>query len=383
MIIKFINSIQDIAQSQWQALFPDNPFSRYEFLLALEVSHCTQADSGWQPHHLLVMKNDFIIAAMPCFIKTHSYGEYVFDWAWADAYQQHGLNYYPKLVTSIPFTPSAGQRLAISERITSETERNAIIQTVSQALEAELIQIGASSWHCLFPSQALSKKFAKLGHTTRVGVQYHWHNRDYPSFDSFLEQLKSRKRKNIRKERLSVLQQGFSFKHTEGKQITDELIHQFYGFYHSTYLKISRRAGYLNLEFFLYLTKNMPDKLMMVCAYKDQQLIASALFFKSSKTLYGRYWGCEHEFDSLHFETCYYQGIEYCIEKKLAHFDPGAQGEHKIARGFEPIKTFSNHCIKHHQFKRAIDEFIDDETTHIDQYINQLLESSPYKQSIK
>ncbi len=383
MIIKFIDSIKDISPTQWQTLFPDNPFSQYEFLMALEASQCTQSSSGWQPHHLVVIKSDTLIAAMPCFIKTHSYGEYVFDWAWADAYQQHGLNYYPKLVTAIPFTPSSGQRLAISDSIIPKAERNLVIQTVSRAIETELAQLGASSWHCLFPNKALSEAFAELSHTTRIGVQYHWHNKAYTSFDSFLAQLKSRKRKNIRRERQSVLQQGICFKNFEGEQITDELMSQFYRFYHMTYLKRSQRAGYLNLAFFLYLTKHMPEKLMMVCAYKDQQLIASALFFKSSKTLYGRYWGCEHEFDSLHFETCYYQGIEYCIEKNLEHFDPGAQGEHKIARGFEPVKTFSNHCIKHHEFKRAIDKFIDDETPHINQYINHLFNSSPYKQPIE
>lgn len=379
MIIKFIHSIKDIPSAQWHELFSDNPFTHYEFLAALESNGCTNSQTGWTPHHLVVLQDDSLIAAMPCFIKNHSYGEYVFDWAWAEAYQQHNLNYYPKLTTAIPFTPSTGQRIALHPCITSTVEHELIISKISHAIIKETNILNASSWHCLFPSQALSEQLHTLGHTTRTGVQYHWKNKHYKTFEDFLGHLKSRKRKSIRKERKSVIQQGIELNSVEGSDISPELIQQFYRFYQTTYIKRSRRQGYLSLSFFNKLLHSMPAKLLMVCAYKEQQLIATALFFKNSETLFGRYWGASKEYDALHFEACYYQGIEYCIKHNIQYFDPGAQGEHKISRGFEPIKTYSNHLVLNPNFKRAIDEFIEDEAQHIEQYIEQLKITTPYR----
>lgn len=380
MDITFLHSINDILPTQWQEIFADNyPFTQHAFLASLETSGCVQQSTGWQAQHILAHEGGKLIAAMPCYIKTHSYGEYVFDWAWADAYHQHGLNYYPKLLSAIPFTPATGPRLMFDQSIQSDEQKISVIKTIGQALHDKFGPQGLSSWHLLFPTAEVSSLLVKCGWQQRVGIQYHWFNKDYASFDEFLARFKSRKRKTLRKEREAIVRQGISMQVIVGADINDEMMTEFYRFYHLTYLKRSGQHGYLNLKFFHLLLAKMQDNLVMISATKNGSLIGAALCFKDDSTLYGRYWGCEREYEFLHFEACYYQGIEFCIKTGLRRFDPGAQGEHKIARGFEPVKTLSNHVIMQADFSHAIEQFINAEKTQVDAQLAYLKTLLPFK----
>jgi hypothetical protein len=303
----------------------------------------------------------------------------VFDWSWANAYQEHGLAYYPKLVCAIPFTPSTGPRIGFSSKHSSEQKKLQIISALNQAIQVELDTLQGSSAHLLFPDKSLSSFFSSEQWVQRTGIQYHWHNHAYQNFDDFVSRFKSRKRKMILKERAFVKQQGITFSIIEGKQISGDLISKFYTYYQRTYLKKNASQGYLNLEFFLSIQRAVPDCLMMTIAKKEQDIIGIALYFKDSETLYGRYWGCEQEHEFLHFEACYYQGIEYCIRHKLKTFDAGAQGEHKLTRGFYPIKTYSNHLILNADFRKAIEEYTSAESAQLDDYVTQAKSKLPYK----
>ena len=379
--ISFVDSIDDIGASAWNQLTgAENPFTRFEFLHALEKTGCTTAATGWKPQHVAVYAKEngtrSLQALMPMYEKTNSYGEYVFDWAWANAYQGHGLAYYPKYVSSVPFTPSAGKRVFVRDEVerysTTEYIRNKVIEKAES--------LGISSWHILFPTEEENIHFTQLGISARVGSQFHWYNNDYRNFEGFLETLNSRKRKSIKKERRSVDEQGISFEITEGANITEEQWRIFTRFYESTYM-MRGMQGYLNENFFHMLSSTMPEQLFINSAIKDGQTIAAALFFKSEQQLFGRYWGSAQDYQFLHFETCYYRGQDYCIEHGLKSFDSGAQGEHKIQRGFEPIITHSNHWISNPQFADAISNFLDEEEEHIKRYIEQAKTHLPYKQN--
>ncbi len=379
--IDFIESITQIESSCWNGIInTDYPFIQYDFLLGLEKSGATTNQSGWQPYHLIVRVDDEIKALMPLYIKGHSYAEYVFDHAWADAYYRNGLDYYPKLVSSIPFTPSVGQRVYSHDSV----DQNALMESILQAIKELCEKNQFSSWHLLFPLENEIEGFESLNCLSRVGVQYHWFNQDnknenYQSFEHFLENCKTKPRKNIRRERRLVEQQGIMIHQYEGKAIPVELWQQLFTFYEDTYLKRSGHAGYLNKGFFDFIAKYLTDHTMVISAELNQQVVAAALFFKDKKTLYGRYWGCLEEFNCLHFELCYYQGIEYCIKHKLDRFDAGAQGEHKIPRGFKPIKTYSSHWIARQDFSMAIHQFIQEESKQIDTLLPILYQKLPYK----
>lgn len=376
MQVSFIDSIDNVDPSSWNAITGiDHPFTRFEFLQAMEHSGATNERSGWQPHHLLVHRDKELIALLPLYLKTHSYGEYVFDWSWADAYRQHGLAYYPKLLAAIPYTPATGARLCIKAGEDTDTVFNEAIT----ALYRETENCGASSIHILFPDQSTKNKFQQQGLRARLGVQFHWFNHGFSSFDDFLGGFNSRKRKNLRKERQRVKEQGLELEVLEGTQITPKLWETFYNFYQVTYAKRSGHGGYLELDFFQKVAKSMPENLVLVMAKHQGRYVAGALNFRDSKTLYGRYWGCTQEFDYLHFEACYYQGIEYCIANQLERFDPGAQGEHKIARGFTPVKTWSNHWLAQSEFQQAVTEFLDRETPAMEQYLIDSSKLLPFK----
>ncbi len=395
---RFITSIQQIPPAQWQALFADDyPFTRHEFLAAMEDSGCTTKATGWLVQHLLIECDGKLVAAMPCYIKTHSYGEYIFDWSWADAYQRNGLDYYPKIVCAIPYTPATGSRLGIAPEYQQPNQGHnpAIIDCLNQALRQLADTIDASNWQCLFPNKSFSDQLSNNNWLQRVDVQFHWFNRDYQHFTDFLSHFTSRKRKNVVKERRQVNDSAVNLSIVEGADITQTMWQRFYLFYQMTYQKRSRNLGYLNLEFFQALSETMPQHIMMVVATaedgdanegesEDQdksEIVAAALYFKSADTLYGRYWGCVEEQQFLHFECCYYQGIEYCIDNQLSKFDAGAQGEHKIQRGFEPVVTYANYHILHPQFGPAIADFLDSEKQHIDQYIAVAKGKLPFKAS--
>lgn len=378
--VSFVESITEVGMDNWNALAgTDYPFMRYEFLCALETTGCTTRASGWRPHHAIVRQVspglDDIVAILPLYLKTNSWGEYVFDWSWANAYQSHGLDYYPKFVTAAPFTPSTGQRLLLTEG----QDAAAVIKLLQTAIEEKADFIRASSWHVLFPSVEQHDWFTDAGLLPRTACQFHWFNREYASFDDFLARLSSRKRKNLKKERAKVREEGISFRHVEGADIDETLWQEFYGFYQSTYL-MRGMQGYLTLEFFIEVGKSMPEQMFMVCAEQENRLIAAALFFKSGDALFGRYWGSAKDYQFLHFETCYYQGQEYAIANGFTRFDSGAQGEHKIQRGFEPLLTYSNHWIAHPDFRDAIRNFLSEEDQHIDRYRREAQQLLPFRQ---
>lgn len=372
--LRFIDSIEDIAAADWDAvLTSDYPFLRHAFLGALERSGATTARSGWQPRHLLLESGGRLVGHLPLYLKHHSYGEYVFDWSWADAYRRHGLPYYPKLLSAIPYTPATGPRLSLRPEVDTETAHAAVIAEL-QAYCRER----ASSLHVLFPTGDESALWGEL--SERIAPQYHWFNRGYRDFEDFLDTFSSRKRKNLRKERRRVAEQGVTLRFVEGAAIDASLWQHFYHCYQMTYAKRSGHGGYLNEGFFQDIGRCMPDNLLLVVAERDGQPVAAALNFKDSTTLYGRYWGCVQELEYLHFEACYYQGIEYCIEHGLQRFDPGAQGEHKIQRGFEPVVTRSRHWIVDEQFRGAIDHFLVEETRAIHDYLVEARALLPFKQ---
>lgn len=392
--VRFTHSIHDIGKESWDALSTsDNPFLRFEFLAALEDCQCidspTQSmplNSGWIPHYAIVEdEQQTRLAIAPIFQKLHSYGEYVFDWAWADAYQRHGLQYYPKLVWAVPFTPSTGPRM-ISQG--SERECTQYQQQIAEGLTKYCQAHAFSGWHCLFPNLVTQQAFKSANSTmSRTSCQFHWFNGDsngkgFTDFTHYLEKFTSRKRKNIRKERTRLLESGFSFHQKSGFEISESDIVNFYHCYQLTYAKRNSK-GYLTLAFFKQLFKTMPEQLLLVQAeYNDadsSRVVANALYFKDADHLYGRYWGCLEEFDSLHFECCYYQGIEYCIQHKLSYFDPGTQGEHKISRGFEPTICHSQHWIAHPEFSQAIDDFLTAEKLDVDYYASQASDYLPFK----
>jgi predicted N-acyltransferase len=375
MRVEFISSINDISAAQWNDISgTDYPFMRHEFLAALENSGCTNKKSGWQPYHALVYNDNELCAVLPLYLKTHSYGEYVFDWSWADAYRQNGIPYYPKLLSAIPFTPSTGPRLCVKN-----ADYSVVLATVFDAITQVCEQDNLSGWHLLFTEQDKKPACTKVNLMHRIGSQYHWFNNGYQSFDNFLADFSSRKRKNLRKERKRVFEQDITFKVLTGNDLTSEVWERFYYFYQITYAKRSGHGGYLNEEFFNALSQTMSQQIVLVMAYQNGQAVAGALNFKSSDTLYGRYWGTVVDIDGLHFETCYYQGIEYCIANGLQKFDPGAQGEHKIQRGFTPIETDSWHWLAHPGFSDAVADFIDRETIHIKEYIADAAKSLPFK----
>lgn len=368
---RFISSLAEVSAEQWNALLAtDYPFLRYEFLWAMESSGATTRKSGWEPSHLVVEDAGELVGHLPLYRKHHSYGEYVFDWSWADAWQRNGLNYYPKLLCAIPYTPATGPRLSLRQGIPA--------QPVCEFLRAQA-DISVSSAHVLFTNPDEDALWGDADFVRRVAPQYHWFNRGYSDFEDFLAAFSSRKRKALRRERRLVAEQQVVLRRVPGRQITTDLWRHFYHCYQMTYAKRSGHGGYLNQAFFEQIGQTMPDNLLMVMAEQHGEPIAAALNFHDSATLYGRYWGCLREVEFLHFEACYYQGIEYCIERGLQRFDPGAQGEHKIQRGFDPVETRSRHWIVDPRFREAIARFLDQETPSIHAYLQDARQMLPFK----
>jgi predicted N-acyltransferase len=373
---EFLPSLGDLARDDWNRITGlDYPFLRHEFLYGLEKTACTTAETGWQPCHLVLHDSQGILGVMPMYLKSHSYGEYVFDWSWADAWRRSGLDYYPKLVSAIPFTPATGPRLCTREG----TESASVWPSVMQALRQFASRQEISSWHLLFPEEAVSGQLLQLDTHRRTATQFHWFNDGYASFDEFLGTFASRKRKNLRRERARVVDQGLELVTLTGDEISDGDWLRFYRFYQLTYAKRSGHAGYLTRDFFLETAPSLGQQAVMVIASMAGQAVAAALYFRSSDTLYGRYWGCKQEFDCLHFEACYYQGIQYCIEHGLARFDPGAQGEHKIQRGFRPVPTWSNHWIADPKLSAAVGDFTRQEENHSQEYQRQAAQLLPFR----
>ncbi|MEX3957014.1 GNAT family N-acetyltransferase [Trinickia sp. EG282A] len=374
-------SVQEVDAAQWNALLArqdqPTPFLRHEFLSALATTQCATERTGWAPRFVTLVdaRTDALAAVAPVYLKSHSYGEYVFDWAWADAYQRNGLEYYPKLLCAIPFTPVQGTRLI------------AVDDTARRRLAASLIalaeQSDVSSLHVLFPTPAESDTLAELGMMRREGIQFHWLNAGYRDFDDFLFTLEQKKRKNIRAERRKVREAGITFRRVRGEDATDDDWRFFTRCYRQTYREHFSQP-YLNLDFFRTIGTTMPENLLLVVAERRGKPIASALvvYERNGQTggaLYGRYWGALEHVPCLHFETAYYQPLEFCIEEKLAVFEGGAQGEHKMARGFMPTVTRSAHWLAHPAFSDAVAHFLANEANMIHAHVDELREHNPFK----
>ncbi len=365
MYTKLIGRIECVEAALWNGLTgQDYLFLRHEFLSALEQSGAVSAATGWIPQHLLVVDNQQrALAAMPLYLKLHSRGEFVFDQPWATAYGQAGLDYYPKWLTAIPFTPCYGPRVAIAPGI----EPSSVFAVIFDTLQALSAQHGISSWHCLFPDSEQSKALQNVGLSLRENVQYQWLNQNYRDFADFLDTFTASKRKMIKRERRKIAEQGIVFVKIRGAEATPEQWDVFFYFYRSTYLKKGSQA-YLNLAFFKICADRIGHHMLLIFAVKRGEYVGAALSFIDTHTLYGRHWGGQDGYDFLHFEACYYQGIDYCLEQGLSRFDSGAQGEHKIARGFSPVSTYSAHWLKNPAGARAIEAFLSRENPHITRY---------------
>lgn len=362
--------LHEIDPGQWNHLAGDHPLLRHEFLLAMDQAGCAVAKTGWAPHYLLLHRNGKLAGAMPLYLKSHSRGEYVFDTGWARAFMQHGLEYYPKMLGAVPFTPVPGPRLLAA----SHADR-VLLARQAAALTG---QNELSSLHILFPSDEDCAALREAGFMLRESVQFHWHNRGYASLDDFLAQMSQQKRKKLKQDRKKAQQAGVVFRWLQGDAIDDCVLAFFYECYRRTYYEHGN-APYLNMEFFTLLRQSMARNMVLVLAEQHGQPIACALNIRSKNRLYGRYWGSTQFISGLHFETCYMQAIEYCIEHGLAVFEGGAQGEHKLSRGMLPVKTFSAHWIRDARYARAIADFLAHETAAIDDYVEALEGHSPFK----
>jgi predicted N-acyltransferase len=359
--------------ASWNSLAGDSPFLRHEFLLALEQSGCVGDGTTWQPCYIVARDALGLAGALPLFIKYDSHGEFVFDWGWADAYERAGRNYYPKLVAAVPFTPATGRRLLLRDGQQAD-----VAQLLIEAARVTAEEIGASSLHVLFPTEPEREMLARSGFLTRKACQFHWANGGYGSFDEFLGSFTADKRKKAKRERRRVAEAGIVFEHLRGDEPAPNDWDAILEFYSRTFWRRGREP-YLNRAFFAAIAASMPESLLVVLARQHAAPIATAICFRSSTTLYGRYWGSSADFHSLHFETCYYQGIDYCIREGLERFEPGTQGEHKVARGFVPQPTWSCHWLRDADFHRAVGNFLVREARHVDAYIDEVGEHVPYR----
>ena len=369
------DSISDIAATDWNRLAgPEYPFLQHEFLLAAESSGSVTAQSGWQPCHLTIHDaQEAIVAAMPLYEKNQSWGEFVFDWGWAEAYQRAGLDYYPKLVSAVPFTPATSRRLLTGPNDEPELAALLLEEAIKLARRKNL-----SSLHILFPAEVEIPLLQKQALLLRKDCQFHWQNQGFKNFDEFLNSFSSVKRKKARRERRRILEEGITFRWLSGEQIDEATWARVYELISITFL---RRGSlpYYNLAFFHELSAKLPTSIKVLLGELDGKIICTAVYFQGADRLYGRYWGASEYVSGLHFETCYYQGIEFCIEHGLKEFEPGTQGEHKVSRGFLPVATWSAHWLAHPDFNTAVADFVTAEQQHIDRYMDDVRAHSPYR----
>ncbi len=365
---RFCSSLAEIPALEWDRLAGSQPMLQHAFLHALEASGCVSDRTGWVPKHLTLWRGSRLVGAMPLYLKSHSYGEYVFDWSWANAHEQLARPYYPKLLCAIPFTPVPGMRLLADQ---DQDRVHLLRHALSFAKEA-----GLSSFHCLFPDEGVDQTLAQEGLLRRQGYQFHWLNPGYADFDDFLASLTRDKRKKIRQERRKVFDAGLRFEIRQGSEIRE----QDWAFFHRCYVhtyRTHRSTPYLNLDFFLRLGENLPQHCVMVLGSLAGEPVAAALNLTDQERLYGRYWGSLKFVPGLHFETCYYQGMEYCIGHDLGIFEGGAQGEHKLARGFLPVITDSRHWLADWRIRKAVEEFLLREGRAVENYISEV--EGPYR----
>jgi predicted N-acyltransferase len=381
MQISVVDSLSHVPAQDWNQLSDQgNPFVRHEFLAGLERTGCVSEKSGWLPRHILLYsgheRQRQLLGAVPMYLKFHSYGEYVFDWAWANAYQRAGMEYYPKLVAAVPFTPATGPRILLHPRAASE---DAHLRLIDEALN-QARDSGASSLHWLFTSRSLTDRLEQRGMMRRTGHQFHWRNNGFSGFAEFLDAFSSTHRKKIKRERRRVREAGVRLEIRTGAELEARDWDQFYEFYFST-IANHGAIPYLSREFFYQLGRTMPQAIVMVFAVHDGRVVAGALNLRGEQALYGRYWGCLEDYHSLHFETCYYTPIEYCLEQGIHRFEAGAQGEHKLKRGFLPQPTYSAHWLAQPAFADAVADFLKRERQGEADYVQHLNERSPFRQA--
>ena len=371
---RVFNSVDQIGEVSWRRLEPPNfPFASYKYLNALEKTSCVGVDTGWQPYYFTCWKDTLLEGAILTYLKTDSYGEYIFDFAWANAYHQNKVSYYPKLLAAIPFTPATGPKILLSTKGSDE-----VTLCLLEAIETFSKENHLSSVHALFLEKDELPSFEKAHYKIRHSYQFHWQNNDYKNFQSFLSDLKSKRRKEIIRERNQVAKAGLKISVLTGAQLTENHADVMYRFYLDTIHKMGGQA-YLNKAFFKDVFENMRDQIVLVLAQNSQdQFVAGALNFNSQEKLFGRYWGCLTDYKALHFELCYYQTIEFAIAQKIKIFEAGAQGEHKFQRGFLPALTYSAHKIADPRFRDAISNFIDDEKKQIDLLFGEYLTHNPF-----
>jgi len=379
--VNVLGSINEVGADEWDACAGvDHPFCRHGFLSALEDSGSASADSGWLARHLAVRdEGGELVACAPLYLKNHSYGEYIFDWGWADAYQRAGQQYYPKLQCAVPFTPVTGNRLLVRGDLAPGLH-DELCHALAEAMVTLGRQMGVSSLHVTFPTEDEWRRFGEMGMLLRLGQQFHWENRDYADFDGFLADLTSRKRKAIRKERAAVAKHGLDFRCLSGGNLSEAHWDAFYDFYRDTTDK-KWGQNYLNRDFFSLLGERMGDDVVLVMAENAGRPVAGALNLKGHDTLFGRNWGCNADYKFLHFEACYYQAIDYAIEHKLKWVEAGAQGPHKVQRGYLPRSTYSAHWIADPAFRDAIGRFLDDERKNLEEEMKYLAGHSPFRKA--
>jgi predicted N-acyltransferase len=373
--LEILDSIHDIGAASWNRIVGADPFLRHQFLSAMEESGCVGPATNWRPSHLLLKdRNGELAGMLPLYLKFDSRGEFVFDWSWADAYERAGIDYYPKLVSAIPYTPATSLRLLIRDT----DDANAIAAKLLAGAQDLAERLQMSSLHILFPDYREHGHYERAGLLPRKGCQFHWRNDAYANFDEFLSRFSSAKRKKANRERRRIREAGIAFEHLHGAQVSPCEWDAIYEFYSRTFLRRGRQP-YLNRAFFEQVAATMPESLVVILARYEQRPIATAICFRSDDTLYGRYWGSLADFHSLHFEACYYQGIDYCIAEGLRRFEPGTQGEHKVSRGFSPTATWSYHWLAEAAFRDPIKDFLQREADHIDAYMDDLNDHLPYR----
>jgi predicted N-acyltransferase len=375
MELRVVSAIEEIQSEHWNAVSgTDYPFLRHEFLLALERNGCVGSAHGWLPRHVVATDNGRLVGAVPMYVKHNSYGEFVFDWAWAEAYQRHGLTYYPKSVVGVPYTPAQGPRILVSPL----ANHTAVSDRLIDYCRAWSRDQGMSSLHWLFTRGGDTRRLEEHGFMLRLGCQFHWQNHGYRDFEDYLSNFSSRKRKKVRRERRYVREAGIDIRIVHGHEASDNELAVMHDLYRGTF---DKKWGYatLNAGFFRDVARSMGAQLVFVIASLGTRIVAGSICFRSGDTLYGRHWGCHEEFHSLHFEACYYQGIDYCIRHGLRWFEPGAQGEHKVSRGFLPAATWSAHWIGDERFSQLIRRFLEQETGAMRDYMREIAATSPFK----
>lgn len=380
MTVRVLRSIHEVAATEWNALdLRGQPFLRHEFLAALEDTGCATSKTGWAPHHLLLTDDltQQVRGAMPLYLKNHSFGEFVFDFSWAQAYDQaflrSGLSYYPRLVSAVPFTPASGPRLLIA----SNADAAAVAKTLLSAVEDLARERQLSSAHVLFPDAISRDQLAAQGWLPRLSCQFQWFNRGYQSMEDFLGAFRADKRKKAKRERRRVTEQGIRFKTLMGAELTRHDWETVFAFSANTFHEHGHEH-YLNVDCLQRVAQALPDQVMVKLAEHQGEPVATAIFFASNEALFGRYWGSLDNFHSLHFETCYYQGIEFCIERGLRYFEPGTQGEHKVPRGFEPTLAHSAHYLRDPRFRHVLADYLERESVAVNDYAEEMRTHIPF-----